>query len=114
VPLIQTQKTIQVHCDECGHFRTRHLKGFGCMVCKFETEKGLRSALDHCRQSFTTRLSARELEQARAVAKDSYDGQSTCATCFEIWWAHEGLLCPNGETLFVLLVGGDLVRRGDA
>ena len=108
-PLIQTTKTIRVHCENCGHYRTRHVKGFGCLVCQFLISKGMRSRLEQCKESFTFRIGPREVEQARAHPKDSYDGQTTCATCGEIWWSHEGLLCPNGETLFVPAIGGDLV-----
>ncbi|MFL6546913.1 MAG: hypothetical protein ACJ8LM_17255 [Candidatus Udaeobacter sp.] len=113
--LIKTQEMVTVRCDECGHYRTRHLKGFGCLVCQWEVEKKFRAPMKRCKKDFPSfRLSPREVEQARAVSKNSYDGQSVCATCYEIWWAHEGLLCPNGETLFVLLVGGDLLKPGDA
>jgi hypothetical protein len=57
-------------------------------------------------ESFLSRLPERDIEQARAVAKDAYNGRTQCATCYEIWWAHDGLLCPNGETLFVPLIDG--------
>lgn len=103
--IVQTQKVITVHCPTCGHFRTRHLKGQGCVVCEFEITKGWRKGFV-CMETFTSRLSQREVDQARAVAKDAYSGQTQCATCLEIWWAHDGLLCPNGETLFVPLIGG--------
>jgi hypothetical protein len=106
VTIVQTQKIITVHCPHCGHFRSRHLKGEGCVVCAFAVAKGW-STKAICMEVFKSRLSDREIEQARSVAKDSYNGQTTCATCLEIWWAHDGLLCPNGETLFVPLIGAN-------
>lgn len=59
-----------------------------------------------CKEFFIARLPQRDIEQARQVSKDAYNGKTRCATCLEIWWAHDGLLCPNGETLFVPLIGG--------
>ncbi len=103
-PLVQTQKSIVVHCPSCGHFKSRHVKIVGCAICEFEIRKGWRKAA-MCYESFTSRLSDREIEQARAVTKGAHNGKTRCATCLEIWWAHDGMLCPNGETLFVPLVG---------
>lgn len=103
--LVQTQKVITVHCPTCGHYRSRHVKGEGCLICAFEILKGWRKG-QLCMESFTSRLAKHEIEQARAVSKDSYKGSTQCATCFEIWWSHDGMICPNGETLFVPLVGG--------
>ncbi len=104
--LVQTQKTITVHCPNCGHFRSRHIKGAGCIVCEFTIRKGWQKP-PICREVFTSRLSQSEQDQARAVGKEAYIGTTKCATCLEIWWAHDGLLCPNGETLFVPLIGGE-------
>lgn len=102
--LLQMQKNISVHCATCGHFRTRHVKGFGCLVCDSLIRKGWRlEAL--CRESFTSRLPQSEIDQALKVAKNSHDGKERCASCLEIWWAHDGALCPNGETLFIPLIG---------
>jgi hypothetical protein len=58
-------------------------------------------------ETFISRLPQVEIDQARAVSKETFPGQTKCATCFEIWWSHDGMLCPNGETLFIPLVGGD-------
>jgi hypothetical protein len=105
--LVQTQQSITVHCPSCGHFKSRHIPGAGCEVCAFMIAKkwGFAAPAHVCRETFKSRLSQRERDQARAVSKDSYGGQTKCATCYEIWWAHDGLICPNGETLFVALIG---------
>jgi len=103
--IVQTQKSIVVHCPNCGHFKSRHTPE-GCEVCAFMIARGWQRA-PLCHERFKSRLSLHEMEQARAVPKGSYEGQARCATCLEIWWAHDGLLCPNGETLFVVLIGGD-------
>lgn len=102
--IVQTQISIIVHCPTCGHFKSRHERGIGCLVCMVMIAKGwIRSK--QCTEYFPSRLTQRELEQARAVGKDSYNGKQQCATCYEIWWAHDGMLCPNGQTLFVPLIG---------
>jgi len=103
--LIQTQKSIVVHCPNCGHFKSRHVKGVGCVVCDYMIQKGW-SKGPRCTETFKSRLSESEIEQARKVSKDEYAGQTVCATCLSIWWSHDGLLCPNGETLFVPMIGG--------
>jgi hypothetical protein len=105
--IVQTQKSIVVHCPDCGHFKSRHEKRRGCLICAALIERGMMPANRQCRNHFISRLSPRELEQARAVAKDTYKGKTVCATCYEIWWAHDGMICPNGSTLFVPLIGGN-------
>lgn len=105
--IVQTQKQITVHCPTCGHFRTRHIKGEGCLICAFEIVKGWRKGLP-CMEFFKSRLSQLEIDQARAASKDAFAGTTRCATCLEIWWSHDGYLCPNGETVFVPLIGGDV------
>jgi ribosomal protein L32 len=102
--IVQTQKSIAVHCPNCGHYKTRHDKFTGCAVCAFQIAKGWQKT-PHCLEHFVSRLTPRELEQARAASKTNYMGKTKCATCFEIWWAHDGMLCPNGETLFVPMIG---------
>lgn len=104
--IVQMQQNIRVHCEDCGHFRTRHVKHVGCLVCNFLASKKM---LNHipCKNVFKSRLPQSEIDQAVLVAKDSYPGRTRCATCLEIWWAHEGMLCPNGETLFVPLIEGN-------
>lgn len=104
--IVQTQKQITVHCPTCGHFRSRHTKEDGCVICAFEIAKGWRSGLI-CGELFPSRLNQSELDQARAASKDAFAGTTRCATCLEIWWSHNGYLCPNGMTLFVPLIGGD-------
>lgn len=100
------------HCPDCGHFRIRHRVGYGCTTCAGLIERGLQPEKTFCDAGFTSRLPKQVLEQAVRHSKDSYAGDAQCAVCFEIWWAHEGLLCPSGETLFTLLIGGDLIERG--
>lgn len=102
--IVQTQQSITVHCPTCGHFKTRHVAGAGCAICAWEILKGWRKSAC-CKEIFKSHLSDRERDQARAVPKDSHNGQARCATCLEIWWSHDGLICPNGETLFTLLIG---------
>lgn len=102
--LVQMQKDIKVHCETCGHYRSRHEKGIGCLVCVMAIAKGF-TKQKPCRNWFTSRLPQSEIEQAKAASKTLYGGKQICATCLEIWWAHDGMLCPNGETLFTLLLG---------
>lgn len=101
--IVQLQKSIVVHCATCGHYKSRHGPE-GCVICAWEIMKGWRKT-QICRERFVLRLSLRDAEQARAFPKNSYRGSQVCATCFEIWLSHDGLLCPNLETLFVPLIG---------
>jgi ribosomal protein L32 len=103
--IVQTQKSITVHCPTCGHYKSRHVKHAGCLVCAWLQGKGMLKSMI-CQEHFISRLSSSETDQALKVSKESYNGATKCATCFEIWWAHDGMLCPNGETLFVPLIGG--------
>lgn len=103
--LVQTQKTIVVHCPDCGHYKSRHEKGAGCVICAYQILKGWQKPNTQCLKYFMSRIPQSEIDQARAVSKSTYGGKTRCATCLEIWWAHDGMLCPNGETLFVPLIG---------
>lgn len=101
--IVQTQKLITVHCRDCGHFKSRHEKNLGCFVCAAMLAKGWQKT-PMCHNHFPSRLPQVERDQARRASKGSYAGETRCATCLEIWWAHDGMLCPNGETLFVPLI----------
>lgn len=102
--LIQTSKSIAVHCDHCSHWKTRHVPSFGCIICSFEIKQGMRDPKKMCMNWFASRLSQREIAQAVAADKKAYERSTRCASCLEIWLSHEGFLCPNGETLFVPLI----------
>jgi len=103
-PTVLTRKEIEVHCPSCGHWKANHGKGTGCSICRNLHPWKI------CNEFFPSRLSRSEIDQARAADKDSFPSQTVCAVCFEIWMAHTGYLCPNGQTLFVpLLTAGDLV-----
>jgi ribosomal protein L32 len=107
-PLILTKKQIQVNCPSCGHYKSRHVRTAGCQVCIFLVSQGIIGSM--CGEYFPSLLSQREIDQAIAADKDSYPPMSPCAVCGEIWMAHQGYLCPNGQTVFVIDLGaGSLV-----
>lgn len=39
-------------------------------------------------------MTKREIEKALTVNRDTYPGQTVCAVCGEIWYAHNGEICP--------------------
>lgn len=39
-------------------------------------------------------MTQREIEKALLVKKDTYPGNTECADCGEIWFAHNGSICP--------------------
>lgn len=107
-PFFFAPKIIKTTCDNCGHWKSRHVKGGGCVVCAFLKSQG---KIQHvCMEYFPSPLSQSEIDQARAASKDSYPPMTVCASCREIWMAHTGYLCPNGQTLFIVdLDTGSLV-----
>lgn len=90
-------------CSGCGHFKTAHIEGMGCLICMGLIKMTGKGRV--CHEVYPLKLGLREIEQARMVSKDAYEGMQPCAVCDHIWWAHTGLICPNGETLFVPAIG---------
>lgn len=108
--LILTRKDLKTTCDHCGHWKTRHTKEVGCLVCAFAQKQGKISLLQICRELFPSRLPAIEIEQAKKGSKESYEFGTICASCREIWGSHEGYLCPNGMTVFIPQIGDVVVQ----
>ena len=94
-------------CEGCSHWRRDHNAAIGCLICHREIELVLLGrmqpypGLHMCKASFRSPFSTREIEQAKAAAKDSYHAEMPCAMCGEFWMTHQGYLCPSGVTLFV-------------
>ena len=109
-------------CPVCHHAPIRHVEdgtGATCIVCL----KGQQYVLEGmtapgivpgrvCTMKFEFKLSKREREQAVAADKGSYEQHKVCAECYCEWMAHEGYLCPTGDSTFrPLLEEGFLVTH---
>ena len=40
-------------------------------------------------------MTRREIEKAISAKRDTYPGNTECAICGELWYAHNGELCPK-------------------
>jgi hypothetical protein len=94
-------------CPMCQHPPIRHLEdgtGHTCIVCLWMAAEAAKSGHESnkvCTLKFEFRLSKREREQAVLADKESYPPMTICAECWCDWRAHEGYLCPTGDSTFV-------------
>jgi hypothetical protein len=106
-------------CPVCHHPPIQHKPdgtGTTCVVCAFMLEESLVQALRGnvvrvprvCTLKFEFKLSQREREQAALADKESYPPKTVCVECDCAWEAHQGYLCPTGDSTFVPLLDKDL------
>jgi hypothetical protein len=108
-------------CPYCHHPPIRHVPdgtGYTCLVCAYTLEQAVLEAartgsFAHavprvCTVGFQFKLPQREREQAATADKNSFAPKTVCAVCTCHWEAHQGYLCPTGDSTFVLLLDKDL------
>jgi hypothetical protein len=107
-------KTIDVpgvagQCPLCQHPPIRHVPdgtGSSCLVCLYlAAQSGTHQNV--CTLKFEFKLSQREREQAAAAYKGTFPPQTECAECGCTWQAHQGMLCPTGDSVFLPLLDKD-------
>jgi hypothetical protein len=97
-------------CPICQHPPIRHIPdgmGYTCLVCLYL------AAHEHtnnfvCTLKFEFKLSQREREQAAAAYKGTFPPHTVCAECDCEWQAHQGMLCPTGDSTFLPVLDKDL------
>lgn len=94
-------------CPVCQHPPIRHIEdgtGASCLVCLWLVQRDIaegKTPHKVCTLKFEFKLSKREREQAVLADKGSYPPMTVCAECWCDWRAHEGYLCPTGDSTFV-------------
>lgn len=107
-------KGVLGQCPLCQHPPIRHVTdgtGTTCVVCLYMAERDrveARLPRKVCTLGFQFKLSLREREQAAKADKGSYPQGTICIECMCEWRAHEGYLCPTGDSTFLPLLDADL------
>lgn len=99
--------SIENYCPDCGHSKVAHAKDLGCYFCLVLIYQGLQQTTQ-CKRIFASLISEKDKEDLMKADKEIYHQRDVCSVCLAQWREHHGMLCPNGVTIFKLLIGGRL------